>query len=235
MCRATAPWHWAAPPGHVHIAPDAAFALRRGDVPADRPGPAVAISVRDWPYFAAADGQERYERAIAALCRHLVEERGSEVVFLSTCQGADEYWTDDSQVAVRIADALPEATRTHVIVDRDYHRPDDLRDTFAAFDAVVATRLHAAILALDAGTPVVGIAYERKTHEVFTRLELADVITDIEHLNAAVLIELVDKVLDARPAYAARPRAAVEREARAADQVADLLRDVAGIHAASTT
>ncbi|MXG89969.1 polysaccharide pyruvyl transferase family protein [Nocardioides flavescens] len=189
----------------VRVVPDIVFALaepgdvdrlrQSGEVPSS--GARIAISVRDCRLFYGgteaerAAGQVRYEEAIAGLAEELCA-RGASVTFLSTCQGVPEYWTDDSEVAVSIVGRLPEGVRDQVTVDDSYHSVRDLKDSYGTFDLVVCTRLHASILALDAGTPVLPVAYEFKTHEVMKQLGLADVVVDIADISRDRLVQSLD-------------------------------------------
>jgi colanic acid/amylovoran biosynthesis protein len=176
----------------IAVAADSAFAFAetcQGGPPNPRHnGPLrVAISVRDWPHFERQSGESgmaAYVDAVAGLVRHLIDEYAAAIVFISTCQGVREYWTDDSLVAERVRDRLPPAMRTLVSIDRQFHRPEQLLECLAQHDIVVATRLHVAILALCAGIPVVPIVYEFKTRELFTRMDPDYPLQDIETLNA---------------------------------------------------
>ncbi|HEX6134007.1 MAG TPA: polysaccharide pyruvyl transferase family protein [Longimicrobiales bacterium] len=135
--------------------------------------PRIAVSVRELKPFAphspAARGE--YETAMAALVSHLVRARGARVEFLSTCQGIAEYRYDDSIVAERIVIRLPADVRAAVGIIGGHHPARELMSRFAGYDAVIATRMHAAIMALAAGTPVLPVPYERKIDELFRELE----------------------------------------------------------------
>jgi colanic acid/amylovoran biosynthesis protein len=167
-----------------------------------------------------------YERAIAKLVEHLVQERSVDVRFVSTCQGIPEYWTNDARTAKRIVGRLAPALRTRVHIDESFHDPEQLIDLLAGFDLVVATRMHMAILALIAGTPVLPIAYEFKTEELFQRLGAGAWVTPIEQVRDTVLIERYDSyvaVLD----QAREPLfAEVQKERLRALAAVDLLRSL---------
>jgi colanic acid/amylovoran biosynthesis protein len=204
----------------VALCADAAFALAPPPQPAGstaratREGPLrVAISVRDWPHFSkgTSDGMAAYHAAIAALVQRLVEGHGAEVTFLSTCQGIREYWTDDSRVAETVAALLPAEIRRHVQVDHEFHTPQTLLSLYADFDLVVATRMHAAILALCAGVPVLPVAYEFKTAELFATLGLGDYVQSIESLTGEQLCRTADRMLTERLALRAALPARVAR------------------------
>jgi colanic acid/amylovoran biosynthesis protein len=182
----------------IHLCADSAFALAPQcmtprALPTRRPW-RVAISVRDWPHFktrSATAGMTEYLDSIAGLSHYLLETGQAEVTFLSTCQGTPEYWTDDSRTAEMIVARLPPPMRAGVTIDRNFHTPAQLMDEFSRFDLVIATRLHGAILALCAGTPVIPIAYEFKTTELFMRLGLGEAVLDVESITPQRLIEAV--------------------------------------------
>ena len=168
------------PAERIVRAGDAAFALAEtgdrvhGLAGSNRPL-RLAVSVRHWPHFEAGsdDGMRAYVGAVAGMVERLLADGRFEVTFLSTCQGMEEYWTDDAATADLVVASLPPALRGRVAVDRRHRQPAELVTAFAGFDAVVATRMHAAILALCAGRPAVAVAYEFKTAELFGQLGLA--------------------------------------------------------------
>ena len=197
-----------APGAATRVRADAAFALAEPAALAaaasrtwpDRP--TVAVSVRDWPHFTtttAEEGMARFKASVAAAVTHLVRARGARVLFLSTCQGRPKYRFDDSAVALEIRDLVPEDARGHVEVDRAARDPVAIRDAYAEADLVVATRMHAAILALAAGTPVLPIAYEVKTNELFGRYGLGHWVSDIETITPDGFVATTDAVLAELP------------------------------------
>ncbi|MBD2099524.1 polysaccharide pyruvyl transferase family protein [Leptolyngbya sp. FACHB-261] len=162
----------------------------------------VAISVREWQYFKKIDstlGMQRYLQAFRDLSIHLVEKYGAEITYLSTCQGVPRYWTDDSKVGLEIFKMLPESVASSVTVNTEFHSPKDLIDILKGFDLVISTRMHMAILSLGSGVPVLPIAYEFKTQELFERLGHGHWVQDIEDVCTESLIQLTDKVLNALP------------------------------------
>lgn len=192
----------------VVVVPDAAFALARHGAhalaaatlqapSAERPL-RVAISVREWKRFANDDdglAEQRYLAGVAELARWFVEERGAEVTFLSSCQGIPDYWTDDARTAARAVALLPAEIAARIAVDSQFRGPEALRDVLGTFDVVVATRMHVAILALCAGRPVLPIAYEFKTTELFRTLGLGELVTQIEEADGDTLISLAQNLL----------------------------------------
>jgi colanic acid/amylovoran biosynthesis protein len=194
-----------APPERCLVLPDTVFALAPAGGPAlrteVRERPVVAVSVREWAHFEGLDAEEgmrRYVAAVREAVTGLVRQAGAQVVFLSTCQGRPEYWTDDSRLAVEIDAGLPADVREHVEVDRGAYDPAALVARLADVDAMVSTRLHGAITALCAGTPVLAIAYEFKTVEVFGQLGLEEWVLDISDLDGPTLQKRALHLLERR-------------------------------------
>jgi colanic acid/amylovoran biosynthesis protein len=146
----------------------------------------VAVSVREWMFpnhEKARNAGRNYLATVDAMVRHLVRNENAAVTFISTCQGTPEYQYDDSGVARKIAAIMPEDVRSGVTVDERFHAPEALRDILGEFDLVIATRMHMAILSMCAGTPVLPIAYEFKTKELFDRLHLGEWVLDIDTIE----------------------------------------------------
>ena len=191
------------------VTADAAFALSNADALAKAQTrisfpshPKVAISVRDWKHFKAADSntsRAKYLNSVAELCTYLVEKHQAEITFLSTCQGIDEYWLDDSKVALEIVQLLPENIAKSVKVNHSFHSPQNLMATISNYDLVVATRMHMAILALGVGVPVFPISYEFKIEELFSRLGQEKWIADIDEIDPNSIVELMESYLQAVP------------------------------------
>lgn len=158
----------------------------------------IAISVRDWKHFktvAPNTGRDKYLKSIEAVTEHLVKNYKAEVTFISTCQGIPEYWTDDSEVALEITKNLAATVADFVDVDRNFHSPQELADILRSFDLVISTRLHMAILSLGVGIPVLPIAYEFKTQDVFNNLGQGHVVLDIEDINGQLIITSIDSYI----------------------------------------
>lgn len=204
---------------------DAAFALERPQLSDDGGGrPRVAVSVRHWPHAPNPDDEDRYVAAHASAVRRLVTERDARVTFLSTCQGVPEYWANDSDVASRIVQQIPEHLRRHVFVDANYHRPDELIAAYATFELVIATRMHAAILALVAGTPVLPVAYEFKMRELFRTFGQVDRVRPFGGLDADEFAEWALEGFDQRDELRGPQQAGAERLRASALRAADHLR-----------
>lgn len=214
------------PSAMCSVHPDVVFALakekRRHPPPT---GPRVAISVRQWVMESAA--WERYLDAIAAGVDVIVRGHSGTVTFVSTCQGSEDYWTDDSDVARTIIESLPEQIKPSISLVSDRLTTEELLKIYGDHDAVIATRMHAAIMALCSGTPVLPIAYEFKTNELFEQLGLREWVTSIHKISPERFPETVARFLSHTEslADALAPRIA-EMKARALASVEPLLRSL---------
>ncbi len=181
----------------------------------------VAISVRqldNYKELTDHDVPQRFSEAMVALVTDLVRRRGARVTFVSTCQGIPDYWTDDSAVATAIAGELPSDVRTSVTVDREFRTTAQLVQTLAGFDVLVGTRLHACILGLAAGTLVLPVAYEFKTHTVFGQLGAPELVLDSVDISGAALAEGFDRLLQRQDEVRPRLADGVEQLAAGAGQ-----------------
>lgn len=188
----------------------------------------VAISVRYWHAYEGKDrisGNRDYRHAIASLTQMLVNDFRARVTFVSTCQGVPEYWTDDSKTAEEIVKLLPNPIRNKVHVDRAFRRPEHLVEFIGAFDFVVATRMHMAVLALCAGVPVLPIAYEFKTRELFARFGQRSWVSDISTVTTDSLPSLARQFISNIENIRWQQRVATAKERERALQAVDLLRD----------
>ena len=91
---------------------------------------------------------------------------------------------------------------------------------------VFATRMHMAILSLIAGTPVLPIAYEFKTVELFRRLEGREPDLDIETIDVESLRRAVNDFLEGIDGRRDELFRAVARERASAKEAAHHLRRV---------
>jgi colanic acid/amylovoran biosynthesis protein len=185
------------------VVPDVVFALRGGVLESAKPAAAAGakksralISVRDWAH--GVDSGElsyaAYERMFQHGASRLVND-GWHVECLSTCQGVPSYAHDDSKVAARIFSGIA------VDVNDAFHTPQGLLHELDTADLVITTRMHLAILALISQRPVIAIAYEFKTLELFNSLGLGRFVIRIEDANDAWIAERITE-LQADPSSA---------------------------------
>lgn len=179
------------PEERIHLAKDAAFALRAPLGSGERNlsgGLKVAVSVRSLRFFdeSGRDLWRTYIESVRAMVEYLTSEVQAEVVFLSTCQGIPDYWTDDSAIADEVLSGLSDGAQAKARVDRQFRQPTEVIAAYSRFDLVIATRMHSAILSLVAGTPVIGIAYEFKLEELFEQLDMVDLSLPIKSISSGM-------------------------------------------------
>lgn len=175
----------------VRVAADMAFAQPQEDRPSGLAGepPVVGISVRHWDFPGHPDPASRWEgylHAMAALADWLVKERGARVVLLPQSLGSGG---DDPAVS-RAVRERSERSEAIEVVEADLGL-DELRDLYGSLDLLIGTRMHANLIALTRGVPVVAVAYEVKTRGIMEQLGLEDYVVDISSVRADELIRLV--------------------------------------------
>lgn len=220
------------PRERITVTGDAAFALAYESFPPEPRHPAdgplrVAVSVREWRHFDGSsqeNGQARYEATVAAGITALIRDRAARVTFLSTCQGVAEFWADDAAVAQRILERLPPDVRAGCQIDDRFRQPGALVEEFSGFDAVIATRMHAAILALCGGVPALAIAYEFKTVELYAALGQSGWVVDINRLDPREFVALVNRFVDGLPGLRHAFQEAVRRRREVVLEISDALR-----------
>jgi len=139
------------------------------------------------------DEQQRYEQALAQSAKHIAAEIGTEGRTLIYTTGNGH----DLPAAERVRHHLAE-------LDCEVHPGRDveqLRELMGLSTAVIATRLHAAIIALGAHTPVVGLSPTDKIANFFDTLDIQSCAFGPQDPPLAV----AEKVLDllAAPAQVA--------------------------------
>ncbi|MBU4335277.1 MAG: polysaccharide pyruvyl transferase family protein [Actinobacteria bacterium] len=182
----------------ARVEPDTAFAIRQPtadqvDAVTARYGLApqrfLVLVPRQHPYHADAETDRVVDELAAGASAALAEGSIDRVVVLSQCLGPSVI-EDDRPVARRLADAIPGS----LLVEEDL-TVVDLVAFFAAARAVVSVRLHGAILAMSAGTPVHAIAYfTTKTAGVLAQCGMADRWSEFETFSAVDVARLLQDV-----------------------------------------
>jgi colanic acid/amylovoran biosynthesis protein len=220
------------PESKTLILPDAGWALapdQQSPKPKSQRPLRVGVSVRDWRHFQEGDPgekQQEYFRMVAAGVTRLVQTHGARVTFISTCQGIPEYRTDDSKTAQEVVSLLDPDVAPLVKVDGAFRLPRTLIEDLSQFDAVIATRMHMAILALCAGVPVLPIAYEFKTRELFRGLGQESWVTDIENTHERSFLDLVDRFVRVLPELIPEVNSGVEKLRRRLSSLPEELKGV---------
>lgn len=189
----------------------------------------LAISVRELRFF-EDHSEEQYLKFVAKAVEHAVGFFKADVTFLSTCQGIEGYWTNDADTARSVLALVSSEYRGKVSIDDNFREPMELVHAYRQFDAVIATRMHAAILALCAGRATACIAYEFKLEELYDRIGLEPLCMPISNACEASAPGFVDTLLKNIPRYTKQTEDAVSFMSKSAWQASDLLPDIQSRH-----
>ena len=149
-------------------------------------GPYVAFTARRLSPFDVRLGvkQDVYERAMAELADHLVAS-GYKVLLCSSCTGIDGYNRDDRMVALSIQKLMSEPNRAHVIMSEVNDL--GLAKILSQCELTVGTRLHSAIISMNAGTPALALNYEHKSKGILTQANLSSCAIELRELVSGKL------------------------------------------------
>lgn len=187
-----------------------------------RDGAPIGVSVLDWgvqmPSFR---DQDAYEHAVAGAIKGLAAQ-GHRIVFFA--QSDTDVWGEDDNVpAQRVIARLDVATQPAVVgVLTVPRQADSMLQFYGQFRLVIATRLHAAILSLAAGTPVVPIAYTSKSWAFVADADLESVTLDIGTVTGDTLLAAVNSVLNDQVCWQQRITTLIEEKRLQADVVTRL-------------
>jgi colanic acid/amylovoran biosynthesis protein len=186
----------------VALYPDAALLVERPDrddlVRAD--APCVGVSLMRWSNY-REDRETGHAAYLAGMQRALegllVLHPGLRVRLYATNVAFGANPMDDVGVVVEMHRRLSEgglADRCEAIEWTPI--PDVFMRSVSQCELFVATRMHSAVLALNVGVPVAGVAYEEKMRGLLETFELGDYVADIESPEA--IPELVLRAYDRR-------------------------------------
>lgn len=182
----------------------------------------IGVSVLDWgAQMASFAKQAAYEHAVGGAATQLAA-LGYRVAFFA--QSDTPTWGENDAVpAQRIVERLDDRTRAAVdSVLHVPHQPDQMVHFYGQFRLVIATRLHAMILSVAAGTPVVPIAYTSKNWAFVHNTALAPITLDIATVTADEIVAASSTVLNDYACWQQRIAALVEQK-RAQANVVEML------------
>lgn len=148
------------------------------------------------------------DAAVRAICS-VVRARNANLMIIaqSTADGVEDDMPGITQALRRLPDDI--RARTTVVVPNDI---DEAVAHYAAVDVLYAFRMHAAIMALLAGTPALVVGYEAKVQGVFDLVGLGDwVVTPSEAVDGPRVAERLVELSLARGAATARINRATAR------------------------
>jgi polysaccharide pyruvyl transferase WcaK-like protein len=197
---------------HYRLAPDMAFFLAPARAESRRileehqlpPGRFLALAVRQHPY-AGADADRRLCGELEAFARKALSDGGVERIAVIAQTRGPTAVEDDREISRALAAAIGDQA---IFLDEDLD-PCQLAGLYGAAHAVVAVRLHAAILALVGGVPAFGISYfTLKTRGVFELLGLPEMWCEFTDATPDLLGRWLAVTKDPRQRSAIGARAA---------------------------
>jgi colanic acid/amylovoran biosynthesis protein len=199
---------------------DIAFALEPGEPPDALEGAGretIGVTVMNALPGVDQAGHRRYvDSLVAGLARGHAGRRVAVISQVSAHAGDDDVGVG-REVTSRLGDAGVETT----FVDLGHVSDEDLSAFYGGLKLVVASRLHSGILALCAGTPIIGLSYLPKTDGVLARLGLERWVLQARDLDgdrlAAVLADALGREGELREHVGGRLPAVRESARRAID------------------
>jgi len=194
--------------GKLRFCPDMAFYYSPGPIAApagisSQPRPRLALALRDWDFPAQKNRSvkkkkwEDYIAGVLAVCRTLYQKQGASFFIFSQAQGPSGAEDDrrlSGYVHARLRESIPSS---HLCFFKTPvgAAPDTFIQLLRQADMLITSRLHAAIFAILAGTPVVVIGYQHKSRGVLQTLGLESCFLSIEEMQGESLFRLCAAVL----------------------------------------
>ena len=123
------------------------------------------MTVRRW---LDPDGQDRYERAIAAVVDRIQARTGFRVILIP--QVTSPYRDDDDRTVGRRVAAHCRGEQPILLEQAGDHR--QIKAAYNQLDFLIGTRFHSVIFSLTSGVPCIAIEYEHKSRGIMRELGL---------------------------------------------------------------
>jgi colanic acid/amylovoran biosynthesis protein len=182
--------------------PDVAFYLARpptrplSDLALGRTDIKIGLTALDWrfavPNASWADIELYLEKLAATIA--IIKERVPSVsvaVFPQVDVGGVD---SDVPVSKRLVELIGEDCAEYVNIPEMYG-PEELIELYGQMDLFVASRMHSAIFALDAGVPAIGLGYQPKMRGTFELLGLGRYVLDVQAFESSELAKLALEAL----------------------------------------
>lgn len=171
--------------------------------------------------FDKRHGRGAFVHLIAAEAARLSRAHALQVLFVAHVTGPGDA-KDDRLISREILSAMGEGP--FALLDRDF-RPEELKGVIARCTAIIGCRMHANIGALSNCVPTLAIAYSHKTPGIMLACGVADMVLDVDTMNAADLAAMGDRLIGNRAELRARLTGPVAaQKASAATNLDDVAR-----------
>jgi polysaccharide pyruvyl transferase CsaB len=107
--------------------------------------------------------QKQYFDKILALCRHILNEKHKNILFIPMATG----YEDDR---IGLKHLMGQLKGNVALLSNDY-TPKQKLDVISRLSCIIGERLHSVIMAITVSTPVFGISYMPKVYAVFSKLD----------------------------------------------------------------
>jgi polysaccharide pyruvyl transferase CsaB len=180
------------------------------------PSPRVAVALRHWDIGVAP---EFWERETALGLDMFLSREGGSVLFVPF-QRLEGQLENDVAVAERVRSQMKHRDSTFLL-DKD-SSPLEIAGLLSQFDLVLGMRLHAGILAVVGGVPLVALSYDPKVTQLMEQIGFPDFAIDLGEVRAPRLADTMRRALAQRDTYAQTLRGARERMRELAQENARL-------------
>jgi len=181
--------------------------------------PKIGINLRRWTY-----DQKRSERLYALMtqaAKHWIRKHDASIALLPYNVSMQE---------VKLAEAIAqELDSDRVEIVRYDMSPVDLQRYLEKLDLVVAMRLHASIMAMNGGTPTIGISYDPKVGQFYDEMQLAERCIQLDQVSLAGIVGMAEEVLQSPQPFRAKVLERLQPLRVRAQLNASMLRRIAGL------
>jgi GT2 family glycosyltransferase len=174
--------------------------------------PLVGVTLRAWK--TSDNSGEAWISEIAGALDRFIDAYDADILCIPFEQVRGTDRDDTATHAETLAGAMRHADRVHTLTGR--YSGMERAGIVGACDVVLAMRLHAVIMAANAGVPIVGLSYARKVDAALGRLGLADYVVDFATTTAEALYQKLSAAYQNRGALSAQIRARLPELSQAA-------------------
>jgi colanic acid/amylovoran biosynthesis protein len=185
----------------------------------------VTVSVRKWGFFekGAINSHEIFVEKMAEICDRVIMNTGAQIVFLSTCTDLGGYAMDDRKTAQQVIGKMKLGHSARIFMAE--LTPLELISVYQRASMHIGTRMHSNILAMMAGVPCVGIAYEFKTKDLFEMMGLSDFVADINNFDEDNLSGIIMNAWKQRDSLRRKVRKSVELQYKKTQENISLIKN----------
>jgi polysaccharide pyruvyl transferase WcaK-like protein len=146
------------------------------------------------------DLKVRYDELIYKLIEFVIEQKAARVLLIPHVFDSPGDLESDSRACDAVFDELKQRYEGRIGVVRGSYSYDEIKNIIGRCDFFVRARMHACIAALSQNIPTVPIAYSDKFAGMMQSIGFGELVADPRHMDAAAILETVDKIYEKRAA-----------------------------------